>query len=178
LIWGGFLDGNECQKDWYLLNDIGTLLQCALVLLKIGEQGRWYKLAVSGEPPSARERHTATLIGKRIYVIGGYDRSSEVYYSTVHYFDTGKFFFIRSTKLCVELMTWNKLEPTGNVPDRRCSHTAVAIDEKIWIFGGRCKVNLGTSFFSGTGVQYRNDLYCFDPRMASYFFSHLVHREV
>lgn len=69
-------------------------------------------------------------------------------------------------------MTWNKLEPTGNLPDRRCSHTAVAIDDKIWVFGGRCKVNLGSSFFSGTGVQYRNDLYCFDPGMNENVLSH------
>eukprot|EP01127_Copromyxa_protea_P002768 TRINITY_DN12729_c0_g1_i1.p1 TRINITY_DN12729_c0_g1~~TRINITY_DN12729_c0_g1_i1.p1 ORF type:complete len:547 (-),score=113.97 TRINITY_DN12729_c0_g1_i1:75-1715(-) len=137
LVWGGFIDGTECQKNCYLLNDIN-------------EHGNWYRLTVNGDVPVARERHTATLIGKRIYFIGGYDRANEVYFNTVHYFDT-------------ELMTWTKLEPTGNIPERRCSHSAVAIDGKIWVFGGRCKVNLGSSFFSGTGVQYRNDLYCFDP---------------
>ena len=37
------------------------------------------------------------------------------------------------------------------------------IDGKIFIFGGRVKIELGSSVFSGSGVGYKNDLYVFDP---------------
>eukprot|EP01126_Amoeba_proteus_P059891 TRINITY_DN7873_c0_g1_i4.p1 TRINITY_DN7873_c0_g1~~TRINITY_DN7873_c0_g1_i4.p1 ORF type:complete len:433 (-),score=86.98 TRINITY_DN7873_c0_g1_i4:191-1489(-) len=136
-VFGGFMDGNETQKECLLVTDV------------LGS-GKFYRLTVSGDIPHARERHTAALIGKRIYVFGGYNRSSEIYYNTVHCFDT-------------ETLVWINLQATGNVPDPRCSHSCVVIDERLWIFGGRCKVKLGNNFFSGSGVQYRNDLYCFDP---------------
>lgn len=35
--------------------------------------------------------------------------------------------------------------------------------DKIWVFGGRVKVKRGNSIFSGSGVAYTNDLYCYDP---------------
>jgi N-acetylneuraminic acid mutarotase len=38
------------------------------------------------------------------------------------------------------------------------------VDNKLWIFGGRVKVKKSTFFDSeGSGVQYRNDIHCYDP---------------
>jgi len=69
-----------------------------------------------------------------------------------------------------ETLTWTQLEPQGTPPDRRCGHSASVIDGKIWIFGGRVKVKKSGFFDTeGTGVQYRNDLHCYDPTMNEWY---------
>jgi hypothetical protein len=73
-----------------------------------------------------------------------------------------------------ETLTYHRVEPRGEVPERRCGHTASIIDGRIWVFGGRVKVKKGDSFLAGSGVQYRNDLYCFDPSMSSIFLAFSV----
>jgi len=74
-----------------------------------------------------------------------------LYYNTLYVFES-------------ETLTWSKLEPRGNPPDRRCGHSASVIDGKIWIFGGRTKTKKAGLFDSeGTGVMYKNDLHCYDP---------------
>jgi N-acetylneuraminic acid mutarotase len=113
--------------------------------------GKFSKLKVRGDIPPPRERHSASLIGKKLYVFGGYCRSGEVYYNTLYVFES-------------ETLTWTSLEPHGNLPEKRCGHSASVVDGKIWIFGGRVKVKKSTFFDSeGSGVQYRNDVHCYDP---------------
>uniref|UniRef100_A0A6B2L5R0 Uncharacterized protein n=1 Tax=Arcella intermedia TaxID=1963864 RepID=A0A6B2L5R0_9EUKA len=113
--------------------------------------GKFSKLRVRGDVPEVRERHTASLVGKRVYIIGGYSRSGETYYNNIYAFET-------------ETLTWTALEATGVPPEKRCGHSASAIDGKIWIFGGRVKVKKGGLLDDERfGVQYRNDLYCYDP---------------
>jgi len=61
-------------------------------------------------------------------------------------------------------LTWTLLEPQGTPPERRCGHSASVVDSKIWVFGGRVKVKKSSVFDNeGSGVQYRNDLHCYDP---------------
>uniref|UniRef100_A0A6B2L0T0 Uncharacterized protein n=1 Tax=Arcella intermedia TaxID=1963864 RepID=A0A6B2L0T0_9EUKA len=114
-------------------------------------------MRVRGEIPAIRERHSATLIGKKIYVFGGYCRGAELYYNNLYVFET-------------ETLNWTKLEPRGNPPDRRCGHSASVVDGKIWIFGGRVKAKKGGLFDSeGSGVMYKNDLHCYDPVTNEWF---------
>jgi len=140
LLFGGFADLTT-QNHTLLLHTspLGT-----------DKTAKIFQLRVRGDVPPPRERHTMSCIGKRIYIFGGYNRSSDLYYNTLYMFDT-------------ETLTYHRVEPRGEVPERRCGHTASIIDGRIWVFGGRVKVKKGDSFLAGSGVQYRNDLYCFDP---------------
>jgi len=135
-IFGGFVD-EETSNASLLLSDT--------------RGGKFSRLRVRGDIPPVRERHSASLVGKKIYIFGGYCRGSESYYNTVHVFES-------------ESLTWTQMEPLGYPPERRCGHSASVVDGKIWIFGGRVKVKKGGLFDTeGAGVQYRNDLHCYDP---------------
>eukprot|EP01125_Pyxidicula_operculata_P011586 TRINITY_DN3797_c0_g1_i1.p1 TRINITY_DN3797_c0_g1~~TRINITY_DN3797_c0_g1_i1.p1 ORF type:complete len:385 (-),score=114.65 TRINITY_DN3797_c0_g1_i1:533-1687(-) len=90
------------------------------------------------------------MLGKKIYIFGGYNRSNEAYFNTLFSFDS-------------ESLTWTLIEPRGNPPEKRCGHTASVIDGKLFVFGGRVKVKLGDSLFASSSVEYRNDLHCYDP---------------
>jgi len=135
-VFGGFAD-EQTTNHCLLLSDT--------------RGGKFSKLRVRGDIPPVRERHSASLIGKRIYIFGGYCRGAELYYNSLYVFES-------------ETLTWSKIEPRGNPPDRRCGHSASVVDGKIWIFGGRVKTKKGGLFDSeGTGVTYKNDLHCYDP---------------
>eukprot|EP01127_Copromyxa_protea_P019030 TRINITY_DN6095_c1_g1_i2.p1 TRINITY_DN6095_c1_g1~~TRINITY_DN6095_c1_g1_i2.p1 ORF type:complete len:468 (+),score=84.96 TRINITY_DN6095_c1_g1_i2:248-1651(+) len=136
LVFGGFANENT-ESHCLLLNDFSP-------------NGKFNKLSVSGDTPWRRERHGAVLIGKRLYVFGGFEREGDRYFNDMWSFDT-------------DTLSFQKIETHGNIPEGRCGHSTTLVDGKIWVFGGRVKVPLGSGIFSGTGLQYRNDLYCFDP---------------
>ena len=75
--------------------------------------------------PPARAAHTATLIDDTVYVFGGYGglgygrRDLDDLYA-----------------LDVYSWTWTKLAPKGSLPEKRSGHQAVAIEKKIYVFGG------------------------------------------
>lgn len=116
-----------------------------------------------------------------MYIFGGFEREGDRYYNDMWMFDTGKYslfhfgeplFFLTllfRSDFLLDTLTFHKVETHGNIPEGRCGHSATLVDGKIWIFGGRVKVPLGSGIFSGTGLQYRNDLYCFDPGTESFF---------
>eukprot|EP01125_Pyxidicula_operculata_P004816 TRINITY_DN1795_c0_g1_i2.p1 TRINITY_DN1795_c0_g1~~TRINITY_DN1795_c0_g1_i2.p1 ORF type:complete len:373 (-),score=69.34 TRINITY_DN1795_c0_g1_i2:63-1181(-) len=121
-----------------------------LLLSDITGGGKFSKLRVRGEVPPARERCSVSLIGKKIYIFGGYSRGPDLYYNSIYCFES-------------ETLTWQKIEPRGSPPERRCGHSAVVIDGKIWIFGGRGKAKVSDKWFAGTTLVYTNDLHCYDP---------------
>jgi N-acetylneuraminic acid mutarotase len=86
---------------------------------------------VRGDLPDPRERHSTSLIGKKVYIFAGYCRIGEVYHNSLYVFES-------------ETLTWTALQPHGNPPEKRCGHTASVVDNKIWIFGGRVKVKKST----------------------------------
>jgi N-acetylneuraminic acid mutarotase len=136
-VFGGFADEQ-------------TVNHC-LLLSETRGGGKFSKLKVRGDIPPIRERHSASIIGKKVYIFGGYCRGAELYYNTLYVFES-------------ETLTWTQIEARGNIPERRCGHSASVVDGKIWIFGGRTKTKKSLLFDSeGTGVIYKNDLYCYDP---------------
>ena len=58
----------------------------------------WKCQSVRGEAPAPREGHTATLVGKRLFVFGGCGKSSdvndEIYYNDLYVLNTGNNVFI------------------------------------------------------------------------------------
>ncbi|KAI0528912.1 hypothetical protein KFK09_001456 [Dendrobium nobile] len=86
----------------------------------------WSKPACKGTPPSPRESHTATLIGEdRLVIFGGSGEGEANYLNDVHVLD-------------LSTMTWTWPEVKGDPPAPRDSHTAVAIGNKLLIYGGDC----------------------------------------
>jgi len=127
--------------------DESTVNHC--LLLSDTHTGKFSKLRVRGDVPPPRERASCSLIGKRIYIFGGYNRGPELYYNSLYIFES-------------DSLTFTKVEPRGIPPDRRCGHSACVIDGKLWIFGGRGKIKVSDSYFSGTRLIYTSDLHCYD----------------
>jgi N-acetylneuraminic acid mutarotase len=101
----------------------------------------WTQLSPTGGPPSARYQHSAAVIAGKMYVFGGVDRAGGV--------DTDM------NDLWVydpSANTWVPLSPAGEPPQPRASHSAVAIDGKMYVFGGD----------RSHGSVY-NDLWTYDP---------------
>ena len=104
------------------------------------EKFRWTIPEVSGQIPAPRANHSATLIGDKLYIIGGYGGAgfSRVMFNDVHVMDTNTFEF---TKLAV----------TGTAPDPRANHVTVNVRDVLYVLGGR-----------GFTAVY-DDMYVFDP---------------
>jgi len=79
--------------------------------------------------PSGRALHTATVVGRKIYIFGGANSSG-------HGNDTSGFCDLY--ELDIDSMTWTECE-THNTPPSPCyGHTATYIgDDRIFFFGGK-----------------------------------------
>jgi dynein heavy chain len=82
----------------------------------------------SGWPgtPSPRGAHSATLIGKNVYVFGGYGGMGY-----------GRRDLNDLHMLDIETWKWSKITPKGKGPDKRSGHQATACDNSLYVFGGK-----------------------------------------
>ncbi|XP_010938233.1 uncharacterized protein [Elaeis guineensis] len=86
----------------------------------------WCKPNCKGFPPSPRESHTATVVGNdKLVIFGGSGEGEANYLNDVHILD-------------LKNMSWTSPEVRGDPPAPRDSHTAVAIGNKLLIYGGDC----------------------------------------
>jgi len=120
-IFGGY-DGNTNQRNllvYDLLSD--TCMQGI----------------ARGTCPSARNGHTATLVGNELYLIGGWLGSTPLAAQDIYV-------------LNLDRMEWREVRPEGD-PVVPCNmHTADLLGETIYVFRG------------GDGKNYMNDLYRFN----------------
>lgn len=65
------------QTSYYLILNAGNYL----------EKMEWSQMPASGVVPSARSRHTATVIGRKMYVYGGGDET--MVYDDLHVLNFG-----------------------------------------------------------------------------------------
>ncbi|XP_021902309.1 acyl-CoA-binding domain-containing protein 4 [Carica papaya] len=80
-------------------------------------------IEASGKVPTARGGHSVTLVGSRLILFGGEDRSRRLL-NDVHVLD-------------LETMTWDVMETTQTSPAPRFDHTATVHSEHyLLIFGG------------------------------------------
>eukprot|EP00164_Ancoracysta_twista_P000913 GFYU01001200.1.p1 GENE.GFYU01001200.1~~GFYU01001200.1.p1 ORF type:complete len:566 (-),score=134.77 GFYU01001200.1:41-1738(-) len=87
---------------------------------------RWSRPHCKGSTPPARSGHTLTYIREdMLLMFGGY--SAITGYSSESYL-----YFIDSKK-------WKKAAVYGTVPTGRVGHTAVLVNEKLFVFGGSTK---------------------------------------
>ena len=78
------------------------------------------------EAPSPRGAHSATLIGRNLWVFGGYGGSG---YQRQEFNDLYSF--------DVDTMSWTKIEePQGTPPARRSGHTTFGVRHQLLVYGG------------------------------------------
>lgn len=97
---------------------------------------QWSHPEMQGDLPPPCRAHSATLVGRKIIIIGGGEGAS--YYNSVHVFD-------------IPTRRWSRPTlTTADVPPPRRAHTTVLYQNKIWVFGG------------GNGLQALNDVWTLD----------------
>ncbi|XP_024019116.1 acyl-CoA-binding domain-containing protein 4 [Morus notabilis] len=86
----------------------------------------WIQPECNGTPPSPRESHTATLVSEeKLVIFGGSGEGEGNYLNDLHILD-------------LKTMTWTSPEVKGDIPIPRDSHNAVAIGNKLFVYGGDC----------------------------------------
>lgn len=141
-VFGGFEEQiNQFSRDVHCLN-LETMT--------------WTYVDTSGEPPSYRDFHTATVIGNRMYVFGGRGDLHSPFHTQE------EFYCDRIVYLDLRTFEWHTPKTTGQVPVGRRSHSAFVYNEKMVIFGGYQSI-LDLHF---------NDLNCFDPTTNSWSVMH------
>ena len=84
----------------------------------------WKKYRVKGS--ATRKNHTATLVGDKVYVYGGYENHVRKSRNDI-------FVVTKTKKGCSE----HQLKGvTGRVPHRRNGHSAHLVDDQLFVFGG------------------------------------------
>lgn len=87
----------------------------------------WKRLDWEGvRAPAPRAGHTATVFGGLVYVFGGCN--GLLYLDSVEIFDP-------------KTQRWTQPNVTGDVPLPRDFHAAAAVDEFMYVFGGRSDIN-------------------------------------
>lgn len=115
---------------------------------------QWNRPTASGVEPPPLQKHTASLVGRKIFIIGGsYVNEDPIKHQMVEVFNNTLVFD-------TETMYWNYPECSGEIPTPRCAHSATTVEDKIFVFGG------------GDSANYFNDLYILDT--SKYFF-HNIH---
>ncbi|OVA16794.1 Kelch repeat type 1 [Macleaya cordata] len=86
----------------------------------------WSSPNCEGIPPSPRESHTATVVGDdKLVIFGGSGEGEGNYLNDLHVLD-------------LKTMRWIATKVKGELPAPRDSHTAVAINNKLLVYGGDC----------------------------------------
>lgn len=100
---------------------------------------QWTIRETTGDIPLACRAHTATLVDRKLIIIGG--GHGMQYYDKVYVLDT-------TTRHWTQPSISGS--PSGSTPTPRRAHSAVLYQNKIWVFGG------------GTGLTALNDVWTLD----------------
>ncbi|XP_021939507.1 uncharacterized protein LOC110839536 isoform X2 [Zootermopsis nevadensis] len=82
-----------------------------------------------GPAPSSRSKHSATLLGSNVYLLGGRNGNLPLK-------DLWRYSLAESR--------WEQLQPSGDRPPCLQEHSAVAYKENIYVFGGEVGFSAGT----------------------------------
>ncbi|CAK9826153.1 Host cell factor [Anthophora retusa] len=122
VIYGG-MSGCRLGDLWYL--DVDSMT--------------WHKPVVHGPIPLPRSLHTATLIGHRMYVFGGW---VPLVVDDVKVATHEKEWKCTNTLACLNIETWTWEQLTvdtleENVPRARAGHCAIGMHNKLYVWSGR-----------------------------------------
>uniref|UniRef100_A0A0B7A1U0 Kelch domain-containing protein 3 n=1 Tax=Arion vulgaris TaxID=1028688 RepID=A0A0B7A1U0_9EUPU len=99
----------------------------------------WDKPAVSGPIPEARDGHSACIINRNMYIYAGYEEFTDRFSNDMNY-------------LNLQTFSWVSVIVAGKPARWRDFHTATAVGDIMYIFGGRGDVS-GERFTN-------NEFYC------------------
>ncbi|XP_055982320.1 kelch domain-containing protein 3 isoform X2 [Sorex fumeus] len=85
---------------------------------------KWSTPRVSGTVPGARDGHSACVLGKIMYIFGGYEQLADCFSNDIHKLDTST-------------MTWTLICTKGNPARWRDFHSATMLGNHMYVFGGR-----------------------------------------
>ncbi|KAI2658179.1 Kelch domain-containing protein 3 [Labeo rohita] len=85
---------------------------------------RWFTPKISGTVPGARDGHSACVLGKAMYIFGGYEQLADCFSNEIHKLDTSS-------------MCWSLVSARGTPARWRDFHSATIIGTKMFVFGGR-----------------------------------------
>lgn len=103
---------------------------------------------VSGTVPGARDGHSACVLGKIMYIFGGYEQLADCFSNDIHKLDTST-------------MTWTLVCTKGNPARWRDFHSATMLGNHMYVFGGRAD-RFGP--FHSNNEIYCNRIRVFDTR--------------
>lgn len=119
IIFGG-MNGSRLNDLWFL--NVDDLI--------------WQQFDVLGIPPEPRSLHTASLIGSRMFIFGGWIKDPSFVEESeddgLNYISTNSL-----SLLDLDSMEWNSFELGDHYPPPRAGHCAVATYNRIYIFSGR-----------------------------------------
>jgi len=113
----------------------------------------WSQPRVYGEQPGERDGHSACVINNAMYIFGGYEEVIERFGQDVYRLDLSSY-------------TWKLLSCTGEPPVHRDFHSATAIGQNMFIFGGRSDQN-----GDGTGRDFYSNKICYLDTVSLRWFS-------
>ncbi|XP_035204652.1 kelch domain-containing protein 3-like isoform X2 [Stegodyphus dumicola] len=112
-LWGGRNDLNA-----------SNILHCFDV-----DDRSWSIPVTGGNIPKSVDGHSACVIGDYMYIFGGYEEEAEKLVQTLY-------------RLNFNTFNWEEVITFGDPPSSRDFHTASAIGNCIYIFGGRSSENM------------------------------------
>ncbi|XP_066215494.1 kelch domain-containing protein 3 isoform X2 [Saccopteryx leptura] len=133
LLWGGRNDTEGACNVLYAF-DVNT--------------HKWSTPRVSGTVPGARDGHSACVLGKIMYIFGGYEQLADCFSNDIHKLDT-------------TTMTWTLVCTKGNPARWRDFHSATMLGNHMYVFGGRAD-RFGP--FHSNNEIYCNRIRVFDTR--------------
>lgn len=111
-VWGGRNDEAACNVLFCF--DTNTL--------------QWSCPSVTGMIPGARDGHSACIINHCMFVFGGFEEEIDRFSQDVHALD-------------FRTMRWTYIIAQGEPPSYRDFHSATALGDRMYIFGGRGDLN-------------------------------------
>lgn len=137
----------------------------AILVCRGIDEMHWITPLVGGAAPWERSGHTASVIGGRVFIFGGFSYAGGEWLNDTHIFNTGTVYHHRppclgctaSTQSLSRALTgslkWRRATTTGAPPSGRNYHTASVVGKRIFIFGG-----------FGNNV-WLNDMHIFDSEV-------------
>ncbi|XP_042161655.1 kelch domain-containing protein 3 isoform X2 [Oncorhynchus tshawytscha] len=113
---------------------------------------RWNTPKISGTVPGARDGHSACILGKAMYIFGGYEQLADCFSNDIHKLDT-------------TTMAWSLVNARGTPARWRDFHSATIIGTKMFVFGGRAD-RFGP--FHSSNEIYCNKIKVFDTETNSW----------
>jgi N-acetylneuraminic acid mutarotase len=127
------------EEDIYLFGGRNDRTPCNCLYKFSTNTLKWSKPKVTGDVPGKRDGHSACVIGKYMFVFGGYEDAVERFAQEVF-------------RLDLETMHWELMECNGQPPIHRDFHSATPVGKNMYIFGGR-------STLSAHGFDMGQDVY-------------------